>query len=51
MCNEIEIKAYFHFSHHKSIETMLPLRQKHMSNSNKNTIYVEANVMNISTTF
>ena len=47
ICNEIEIKAYFHFSHYKSMETI----SYHSDESTwamtiKNKIYV-ANVMNM----
>ena len=46
--SQIETKAYFHFSHCKSMETFkLPQQRKHMSNSNKNTLYVEANIIYI----
>ena len=52
ICNEIEIKAYFHSSHDKSIETI----SCHSDESKwaiaiKNIVFVEANVMNISTKF
>ena len=43
--SQIEIKAYFHFSHYKSMETLsCHSNENHMSNSNKNTLYVEANI-------
>ena len=39
----------FPINDYKSMETFkLPQQQKHMSNSNKNIIFVETNVMNIS---
>ena len=51
-CSEIAIKSYFHFSHYKSMENFkLPQQRKHMINGNKNTNFVEANVMNISAKF
>ena len=36
ICSEIEIKAYFHFPHYKSMETFkLPYRPKQMSTAIK----------------
>ena len=47
------IKAYFHFSHYKSMETIRCHSdvRKHMSNGNKKHNFVEVNVMNISAKF
>ena len=52
ICSEIEIKAYFHFSHYKSTK----IRSCHSDESTwataiKKHNFVEANVMNISTKF
>ena len=54
ICSEIEIMAYFHFSHCKSMEII----SCHSDESTmswataiKNIFFVEANVMNISTKF
>ena len=54
ICNEIEIKTYFHFSHCKSMETISCHSDEStwaIKRAIKNTIFVEANVMNISTKF
>ena len=52
ICNEIAIKACFTFPiTYRSMETKLSWQWKHISNGNKNTIFIEANVMNISAKF
>ena len=51
ICSETAIKANFHFSHYKLMETKLPKWWKHMRNGNKKASFVEANVMNISAKF
>ena len=51
-CSEIEIKAYFHFSHYKSVEIIRCHSEKSTwATAIKNIVFVEANVMNISTKF
>ena len=52
ICSEIEIKAYVHFSHYKSMETLrCHSDESTWATAIKNTIFIEANVMNISTNF
>ena len=52
ICKEIEIKAYFHFSHYKSMETVnCHSDESTLATAIKYAIFVEANVMNISTKF
>ena len=47
ICNEIEIKHYFHFSHYKSTETIgYHSDESTRAMAIKNTTYVGANVMN-----
>ena len=46
--SQIEIKAYFHFSHYKSMETLsFHSNENTWATAIKNKIYVEANVINI----
>ena len=47
---EIAIKAYFHFSHYKSVEKVV-IATKATEQQQKNILIVEANVMNISAKF
>ena len=52
ICSEIAIKAKFHFSHYKSMETLSCQSKKSTrATSTRNATFVEANVMNISAKF
>ena len=51
-CSEVAIKTYFHFSHYKSMKTLsCHSKESTWATANGNTMFVEANVMNISTKF
>ena len=47
ICDEIEMMAYFHSSHYKTMETLSCNKKK----KKKKTIFVEANIMTIYTKF
>ena len=50
-CSETAIKTYFHFSHYKSMETLSCHSNESTWATATKTIFVEANVMNISAKF
>ena len=51
ICNEIAIKAYFHISHYKSMETLSCHSIESTLAIAIKTIFIETNVMNISAKF
>ena len=51
-CNKTTIKAHFHFSHYKYMETLsCHSNQSAYAKAIKNKIFVEANAVNISAKF
>ena len=51
-CSEIAIKTYFHFSRYKSMETLsCRSNESTWATATKNTVFVEANVMNFLQSF
>ena len=51
VCSKIEIKAYFHFSHYKSMETLSCHSDESIYATAIKHIFVEANIINISQSF